>query len=170
MRSTKFDWDMIAAATKQFSTYRKIGERRVWFHLYGVLPTATRQLVAIKRFSPSSTQLNHSEFQNEIHLLSNLQHRNIIKLPGYCIHREEKLIVYEFMENATLYTLLGGRSATTSSPPMGRMLQNNYGYCSRSCSSPSFFGAKMKSIFVNALEQLQKTRKNDLYILGPSIF
>ncbi|KAL6526301.1 hypothetical protein OROMI_029941 [Orobanche minor] len=105
IRSTKFDWDMIAAATKQFSTYRKIGQDVFGSIYMGVLPT--RQLVAVKKFSPSSTQLNHSEFQNEIHLLSNLQHRNIIKLLGYCIHREEKLIVYEFMENATLYTLLG---------------------------------------------------------------
>ncbi|KAL6526322.1 hypothetical protein OROMI_029962 [Orobanche minor] len=71
----------------------------------GMLPTG--QLVAVKRLSASFTQ-GLNEFKNEIHYLLNLQHRNIIKLLGYCIHRDEKLIVYEFMENASLYAFVGG--------------------------------------------------------------
>ncbi|KAL6498602.1 hypothetical protein OROHE_026543 [Orobanche hederae] len=75
------------------------------FSSEGMLPTG--QLVAVKRLSASFTQ-GLNEFKNEIHYLLNLQHRNIIKLLGYCIHRDEKLIVYEFMENASLYAFVGG--------------------------------------------------------------
>ncbi|GER45290.1 receptor kinase 2 [Striga asiatica] len=97
LRSLKFDWDTIVAATNVFSSSNKVGRGSFGPIYKGVLPT-TRQLVAIKIFSPSSTR-GRSEYINEIRLLSSLQHQNIIKLLGYCIHREEKLIVYEFMEN-----------------------------------------------------------------------
>ncbi|GFP79778.1 putative receptor-like protein kinase at5g39000 [Phtheirospermum japonicum] len=103
IRSTKYDWDMIAAATSYFSTAREVGRGGFGSVYMGVLPNG--QLVAVKRLSPSSTQ-GLSEFRNEIHFLPNLQHLNIIKLLGYCIRREEKLLVYEFMENKSLDTFL----------------------------------------------------------------
>ncbi|GFP99088.1 putative receptor-like protein kinase at5g39000 [Phtheirospermum japonicum] len=99
IRSTKYDWDMIAAATSQFSTDRVIGRGGFGPVYKGVLPNG--QLVAVKRLCPSSAQ-GLGEFRNEIHFLPNLQHPNIIKLLGYCIRREEKLLVYEFMENKSL--------------------------------------------------------------------
>ncbi|KAL3645858.1 hypothetical protein CASFOL_011038 [Castilleja foliolosa] len=100
IRLTEYDWDMIAAATNEFSTNHKIGRRSVY---KGVLPNG--QLVAIERLSPSSGQ-SLSKFKNEIHLVPNLQHRKVIKLLGYCIHGEEKLLIYEFMENISLDTLI----------------------------------------------------------------
>ncbi|KAL3624076.1 hypothetical protein CASFOL_032892 [Castilleja foliolosa] len=99
LRSTKYDLDMIAAATNQFST--KIGQGGFGSIYKGVLPNG--QLIAVKRLSSSSVQ-GLGEFKNEIHFLPSLQHLNIIKLLGYCIHREEKLLVYEFMENKSLDT------------------------------------------------------------------
>lgn len=64
-----------------------------------MLPTG--QVVAIKCLSPNSRQGNR-EFFNEIKSLSNLQHRNVIKLLGYCVHRDEKSVVYEFTGNTCL--------------------------------------------------------------------
>ncbi|GFP79780.1 putative receptor-like protein kinase at5g39000 [Phtheirospermum japonicum] len=104
IRSTKYDWDMISAATNQFSPYFQIGHGGFGSVYKGVLPTG--QVIAVKRLSSSSRQ-GLKEFKNEILLLPNLQHRNIIKLLGYSIHREEKLIVYEFMENTSLDTFIG---------------------------------------------------------------
>ncbi|CAA0820303.1 Putative receptor-like protein kinase [Striga hermonthica] len=106
LRLLKFDWDTIVAATNVFSSSNKVGHDSFGPVYKGVLPT-TRQLVAIKIFSPSSSR-GQNEYINEIRLLPSLQHQNIIKLLGYCIHREEKLIVYEFMENRSLQTFIGG--------------------------------------------------------------
>ncbi|KAL3624077.1 hypothetical protein CASFOL_032893 [Castilleja foliolosa] len=104
IRSTKYDWDMISAATNQFSPSCQIGHGGFGSVYKGVLPTG--QVIAVKRLSYSSRR-GLKEFKNEILLLPNLQHRNIIKLLGYSIRREEKLIVYEFMENTSLDTFIG---------------------------------------------------------------
>ena len=49
-------------------------------------------------------------WQNEVDLLSKIQHSNIIRLLGYTIHGESRLIVYELMENGSLETLLHGKT------------------------------------------------------------
>ncbi|KAG8384594.1 hypothetical protein BUALT_Bualt04G0134100 [Buddleja alternifolia] len=99
-----FDWTSIAAATDQFSSSNKVGEGGFVTVYKAVLPTG--QGIAVKRLRKSYGQ-GVKEFKNEILLLPNLQHRNIIKLLGYCLHGEEKLLVYEFMENRSLDTFLG---------------------------------------------------------------
>ncbi|CAA0828355.1 Putative receptor-like protein kinase [Striga hermonthica] len=106
IRCTKYDWDTIAAATLQFSTYNSIGRDAFGSDYKGVLPTG--QEIAVKRLSPSLGR-GPIEFKNEIRLLSNLQHRNIIKLLGYCMHMEEKLLVYEFVSNTSLDAFIGDR-------------------------------------------------------------
>ncbi|KAK4477564.1 hypothetical protein RD792_016796 [Penstemon davidsonii] len=95
----EYDFAAIAAATNQFSFSNKIG-RGGYVSVYkGVLPTG--QIGAVKRLSQTSRQ--GIEFKRSILSTSNLQHRNIIKLLGYCIH-EEPLLVYEFMANGSLQT------------------------------------------------------------------
>ncbi|KAK4417580.1 Receptor-like protein kinase FERONIA [Sesamum alatum] len=99
-----FDWDTIAAATNQFSSSSiEVGYSSFAPIYKGVLRTG--QVVAVKRNSSSFRQ-GLKEFKNEILLLSNLQHPNITKLLGYCIHKEEKLLVYEFMQNGSVSTLI----------------------------------------------------------------
>lgn len=39
----------------------------------------------------------HNEFKTEVTYMSNLQHQNLVKLFGCCIHGEEKLLIYEYM-------------------------------------------------------------------------
>ncbi|KAF8029524.1 hypothetical protein BT93_E2053 [Corymbia citriodora subsp. variegata] len=45
-------------------------------------------------------------FQNEVKYLTELRHRSIIKLHGFCFHRRCMFLVYEYMENGSLFCAL----------------------------------------------------------------
>ncbi|WVZ06817.1 hypothetical protein V8G54_020163, partial [Vigna mungo] len=57
--------------------------------------------VAVKRLKPGSRQ-GIREFKNEIQMLSQLCHPNIVSLIGYCYENNEMILVYDFMNNGNL--------------------------------------------------------------------
>jgi serine/threonine protein kinase len=66
--------------------------------------------IAVKRLETCSLQ-GLLEFQNEIQLISKLQHKNLVKLLGYCTKGDqEKMIVYEYMENKSLDRFIFGKN------------------------------------------------------------
>ncbi|XP_065617495.1 cysteine-rich receptor-like protein kinase 10 [Quercus suber] len=99
VESLQFDFVTIEAATNKFSDDNKIGEGGFGKVYKGVLLDGKE--VAVKRFSSKSLQ-GLEEFKNEIILIAKLQHRNLVRLLGFGIEGEEKLLVYEFMPNKSL--------------------------------------------------------------------
>ncbi|XP_072147667.1 cysteine-rich receptor-like protein kinase 19 isoform X3 [Setaria viridis] len=66
--------------------------------------------IAVKRLETCSLQ-GLLEFQNEIQLISKLQHKNLVKLLGYCTKGDqEKMLVYEYMENKSLDCFIFGKT------------------------------------------------------------
>ncbi|KAJ0897081.1 putative protein kinase RLK-Pelle-DLSV family [Helianthus annuus] len=93
----------IAKATGNFSINNKIGEGGFGPVYKGVLEDG--QQVAIKRLSETSKQ-GIDEFKNEVICIAKLQHRNLVKLLGYCVHGNEMILIYEYMANKSLDTIL----------------------------------------------------------------
>ncbi|XP_038894414.1 receptor-like serine/threonine-protein kinase SD1-8 [Benincasa hispida] len=90
---------IIEAATNNFSLSNKIGEGGFGPVYKGKLPSG--QEIAVKKLAERSRQ-GLEEFKNEVLFISQLQHRNLVKLLGFCIHKEETLLIYEYMPNKSL--------------------------------------------------------------------
>ncbi|KAD4982861.1 hypothetical protein R6Q59_002506 [Mikania micrantha] len=59
------------------------------------------QKVAIKRLTGDMGQVDR-EFQAEVETLSRAQHPNLVLLQGYCQHKNDRFLIYSFMENGSL--------------------------------------------------------------------
>ncbi|KAK9067251.1 hypothetical protein SSX86_014577 [Deinandra increscens subsp. villosa] len=65
--------------------------------------------IAIKRLS--ACKLHERLFQAEMNALGRLRHPNLTPLLGYCIVEDQKLLVYKYMSNGTLSSLLAKQSS-----------------------------------------------------------
>nr|XP_028958840.1 G-type lectin S-receptor-like serine/threonine-protein kinase At1g11410 isoform X2 [Malus domestica] len=94
-----FDLTTVVAATENFSFANMLGHGGFGTVYKGCL--ADGQDIAVKRLSRNSGQ-GVDEFKNEVMLIAKLQHRNLVRLLGWCIHKEERMLIYEYMPNRSL--------------------------------------------------------------------
>ncbi|XP_015064312.1 putative receptor-like protein kinase At4g00960 isoform X2 [Solanum pennellii] len=99
VESLQYDFSIIREATENFSNANKLGQGGFGPVYKGKLQNG--QEVAVKRLSADSGQ-GDLEFKNEVLLVARLQHRNLVRLLGFCLDGTERLLVYEFGPNASL--------------------------------------------------------------------
>ncbi|KAK4491960.1 hypothetical protein RD792_002744 [Penstemon davidsonii] len=99
VESLQYEFGKIRAATNDFSEANKLGQGGFGAVYKGKL--LNDQEIAVKRLDRDSGQ-GDLEFKNEVMLLAKLQHRNLVRLLGFSIEGTEKLLVYEFVQNASL--------------------------------------------------------------------
>ncbi|KAM3301689.1 G-type lectin S-receptor-like serine/threonine-protein kinase [Capsicum chacoense] len=93
----------ILSATGNFSDVNKLGQGGFGPVYKGIFSGG--QEIAVKRLSSQSRQ-GIDEFRNEVILISKLQHRNLVRLLGYCITGYQQILLYEYMPNKSLDTFL----------------------------------------------------------------
>ncbi|KFK38286.1 hypothetical protein AALP_AA3G094700 [Arabis alpina] len=103
-----FSYNSLRSATDHFHPSNRIGGGGFGVVFRGVLRDGTQ--VAVKSLSAESKQ-GTREFLTEINLISNIHHPNLVKLIGCCIEGNNRILVYEYLENNSLSSvLLGSRS------------------------------------------------------------
>ncbi|KAF3531889.1 hypothetical protein DY000_02044089 [Brassica cretica] len=105
----KFSFIDLKLATRNFRPESLLGEGgfgcvfKGWVEENGTAPVkpGTGLTVAVKTLNPDGLQ-GHKEWLAEINYLGNLLHPNLVKLVGYCIEDDQRLLVYEFMPRGSL--------------------------------------------------------------------
>ncbi|XP_073272420.1 G-type lectin S-receptor-like serine/threonine-protein kinase At4g27290 [Primulina huaijiensis] len=100
---TFFKLDIILKATNCFAMENKLGEGGFGPVYKGVLKEG--QEIAVKQLARTSMQ-GIDEFKNEVICIAKLQHRNLVRLLGCCVQGDENLLIYEYMPNKSLDTIL----------------------------------------------------------------
>ncbi|XP_061948284.1 serine/threonine-protein kinase PBL34-like isoform X2 [Populus nigra] len=113
----KFTFNDLKLATRNFRPESLLGEGgfgcvfKGWIEENGTAPVkpGTGLTVAVKTLNHDGLQ-GHKEWLAEVSFLGNLLHKNLVKLVGYCIEDDQRLLVYEFMPRGSLENHLFRRS------------------------------------------------------------
>ncbi|KAL9994819.1 putative protein kinase RLK-Pelle-RLCK-VIIa-2 family [Helianthus debilis subsp. tardiflorus] len=113
----KFNFIELKSATRNFRPESLLGEGgfgcvfKGWINENGTAPVkpGTGLTVAVKTLNHDGLQ-GHKEWLAEVNFLGDLLHPNLVKLIGFCIEDDQRLLVYEFMPRGSLENHLFRRS------------------------------------------------------------
>ncbi|XP_051181993.1 receptor-like cytoplasmic kinase 176 [Lolium perenne] len=113
----KFTYSELKGSTRNFRLDSLLGEGgfgsvfKGWMDERTFTPVkpGTGMIVAVKKLKLDSFQ-GHKEWLAEVNYLGQLSHPNLVKLIGYCLEDEQRLLVYEFMPRGSLEHHLFRRS------------------------------------------------------------
>lgn len=101
----RYSYKELRRATGEFSAANKVGEGGFGSVYKGTLKDG--KVVAIKVLSSESRQ-GPREFLNELLVISDVVHENLVRLCGCCVEGNHRFLVYDYLENNSLaHTLLG---------------------------------------------------------------
>lgn len=113
-----FSFNELKTATRNFRPDSVLGEGgfgavfKGWIDEHLLTPTrpGTGVVIAVKRLNQEGLQ-GHREWLAEINYLGQLHHSNLVRLIGYCLEDEHRLLVYEFMPRGSMENHLFRRSS-----------------------------------------------------------
>ncbi|MQL82262.1 hypothetical protein Taro_014739 [Colocasia esculenta] len=105
-----FDYRTLRKATRNFDPKDQLGRGGFGPVYKGTLDDG--RVVAVKRLSFEKSQQGESEFLAEVRVITNIQHKNLVRLMGCCSNGTQRLLVYEYMKNRSLDRVLYGTSCT----------------------------------------------------------
>ncbi|GMP83089.1 hypothetical protein CsSME_00037141 [Camellia sinensis var. sinensis] len=100
-----FTYEELVEATNGFSVQNLLGEGGFGCVYKGYL--ADGREVAVKQLNIGGGQ-GEREFKAEVEIISRIHHRYLVSLVGYCISEKQRLLVYDYVPNNTLYFHLHG--------------------------------------------------------------
>ncbi|CAH2074621.1 unnamed protein product [Thlaspi arvense] len=99
----RFRYGDLYAATDGFKETGVIGTGGFGTVFKGKLPNS--DLIAVKKIIPNSMQ-GVREFVAEIESLGRVRHKNLVNLQGWCKHKNDLLLIYDYIPNGSLDSLL----------------------------------------------------------------
>ncbi|XAR53338.1 Non-specific serine/threonine protein kinase [Bertholletia excelsa] len=94
-----FTREELATATDNFSNANLLGQGGFGYVHKGVLSNGRE--VAVKQLKEGSHQ-GDREFKTEVEIISQVHHKHLVSLVGYCITGSQRMLVYEFVPNHSL--------------------------------------------------------------------